>query len=371
MKLRLLTIISFSLLFALTVSAKRKTNTIRPGELWLDDRGQHINAHGGGVMEYKGTYYWFGEHKAENTSAAMVGVTVYSSTDLVNWRYRGVALPVSTEPGNDLEQGCVLERPKVVYCPQTGKFVMWFHLELKGKGYASARYGVAVADKPTGPYTFLRSGRVNPEILPLNVCADDTTQLRESLLGEMKWWTPTWRREVRRGMYALRDLYEGQMARDQTIFVDDDGKAYHIYASEENLTLQIAQLTDDFTAHNGTYIRVAPGGQNEAPTIMKRNGVYWMITSGCTGWAPNAARLFTAKSIWGPWKELPNPCQGPKKHITFGAQGTFILKAKGQYIFMADIWRPNHPIDARYVWLPIDFSSGQPVLQWQDEWTLQ
>ena len=91
------------------------------------------------------------------------------------------------------------------------------------------------------------------------------------------------------------------MSRDMTIFIDDDGKAYHIYSSEENLTLQIAQLTDDYMQHNGCYVRVAAGGQNEAPTIFKQDGTYLMITSGCTGWAPTAARMFKAKNIYGPW----------------------------------------------------------------------
>ena len=56
---------------------------IYPGQLWKDNRGIHINAHGGGVLYYKGTYYWFGEHKADTTSSAMVGVTCYSSKDLI------------------------------------------------------------------------------------------------------------------------------------------------------------------------------------------------------------------------------------------------------------------------------------------------
>lgn len=67
-------------------------------------------------------------------------------------------------------------------------------------------------------------------------------------------------------------------------------------------------------------------GHNEAPAIFKKDGTYWMITSGCTGWAPNAARLFSAPSIWGPWKQHPNPCQGEEvsglsavKALTFAA----------------------------------------------------
>lgn len=349
---------------------------IKPGAVWPDNRGVHINAHGGGVLKSGDTYYWFGEHKADTTSSAMVGVTCYSSKDLENWTYRGVALSVSDQKGSDIERGCILERPKVIYNKKTGKYVMWFHLELKGQGYAAARYGVAVSDKAEGPYTFLRSGRVNPKIWPENTPKPDAEVLTSALNGNPKldWWTPEWMEYVKKGMYTWRDYDGGQMARDQTVYVDDDGKAYHIYSSEENLTLQIAELTDDYTAHTGRYVRVAEGGQNEAPAIMKRNGVYWMITSGCTGWAPNKARMFTATSIWGPWKQLPNPCVGPNADLTFGGQSTYILKIADRpdtYIFMADIWRPEHPSDARYIWLPIEFKAdGTPVVEWKDEWSM-
>ena len=127
-----------------TVSANAQG--IRSGEIWPDEDGNHINAHGGGVMKYGDTYYWFGEHKAEHTSSALVGVTCYASKDLRHWRNCGVALGVTDERGHDIERGCVLERPKVIYNKVTGKFCMWFHLELKGQGYNAARYGVAVAD---------------------------------------------------------------------------------------------------------------------------------------------------------------------------------------------------------------------------------
>ena len=111
-------------------------------------------------------------------------------------------------------------------------------------------------------------------------------------------------------MFVKRDLKDGQMSRDMTLFVDDDGKAYHIYSSEDNLTLQIAELADDYLSHTGKYIRIFPGGHNEAPAIFKKEGTYWMITSGCTGWDPNKARLLTADSMLGEWKQLPNPCVG-------------------------------------------------------------
>ena len=326
---------------------QKKKQTIRSGELWYDDGGRHINAHGGGIMKYGDTYYWFGEHKDDRTSDALVGVMCYASKDLVNWRNCGVALSVSDEKGHDIERGCILERPKVIYNPVTKKFCMWFHLELKGQGYSAARYGVAVADRPEGPYKFLYSSRAN---------------------------AGTWSVEgspMHFDEYLKRDFGTGQMARDMTLFVDDDGKAYHIFSSEENFTLHIAELTADYLHHTGRYTRVAPGGQNEAPAIFKNDGTYWMITSGCTGWAPNEARMFSAPSIWGPWTQHPNPCRGPLAEKTFNGQSMFVLPINDQYIFMADIWRPRHPRDARYIWLPITFEDGKPVVRWRDEWEIE
>ena len=339
---------------------QKKRKAIRSGELWYDTDGRHINAHGGGILKYNDTYYWFGEHKDERTSDAMVGVMCYASKDLVNWRNCGVALSV-TEPapgqsgqrmrrgattGSDIERGCILERPKVIYNPVTKKFCMWFHLELKGQGYNAARYGVAVADRPEGPYKFLYSSRANAGTWPIEGSPMNFDE------------------------YLKRDYGMGQMARDMTLYVDDDGKAYHIFSSEENFTLHIAELTGDYLHHTGRYTRMAPGGQNEAPAIFKHDGTYWMITSGCTGWAPNEARMFSAPTIMGPWTQHPNPCRGPLAEKTFNGQSTYVLKLDdGRHIFMADIWRPNHPIDARYIWLPIEFEDGKPVVRWRDEWT--
>lgn len=139
------------------------------------------------------------------------------------------------------------------------------------------------------------------------------------------WWTPEWRRAVEQGLFAKRDLKSGQMSRDMTLFVDTDGKAYHIYSSEENLTLQIAELTDDYLGHTGRYIRLFPGGHNEAPAVFKKEDTYWMIASGCTGWEPNEARMFSAPSIWGPWKQEGNPCVGKDAGKTFGRAEYFCI----------------------------------------------
>jgi hypothetical protein len=46
---------------------------------------------------------------------------------------------------------------------------MWFHLELKDKGYDAARSGIAVSDNPVGPFIFIKSFRPNAGFWPVNV----------------------------------------------------------------------------------------------------------------------------------------------------------------------------------------------------------
>ena len=98
-----------------------------------------------------------------------------------------------------------------------------------------------------------------------------------------------------------------------------------------------------------------------------------MITSGCTGWAPNEARMFRASSVWGPWEQLPSPFAGEGAEKSFHSQGTYVLKVEGVedgFIFMADRWNPESLQDSRYVWLPIVFGAdGVPVLRWLDSWS--
>lgn len=354
-----------------TNAAGQENSAFYPGKLWFDTSGDIINAHGGGILYHDGTYYWFGEHKGSRSNSAFVGVTCYSSTDLYNWKNESVALPVSDDPNSPIVRGSVIERPKVIYNEKTGKFVMYFHLELKGRGYEAANVGVAVSDHATGPYKFLKNSRVNAGKWPMNM-----TEVQRNLTDKpdaYEWWTPEWRKAIDDGLLTRRDFAGGQMSRDMTLYVDDDKKAYHIYASEENLTLNIAELTDDYLGYTGRYIRVQPGGHNEAPAIFKKDGRYFMITSGCTGWVPNAARLMTADNILGEWTLHPNPCVGEDADLTFHSQSTYILPIPGKkdaFMFMGDRWIPKDPIDGRYIWLPIRFEKGLPVLKWEDRWNL-
>lgn len=350
-----------------------------PGEIWPDNNGVHVNAHGGGVLLHHGVYYWFGEHKVEGGAGnrARVGVSCYSSHDLLDWTDEGIALRVSDDPGSDITRDCVLERPKVIYNASTRQFVMWFHLELRGQGYNAARSGVAVSDAPTGPFRFLESFRPNAAIAPIDAPPELSQPLTEEQTAALS--APdrgaTERFGARHDLTFRRDFVGGQMARDMTLFVDDDGTAYHFYASEENGTLQISRLTDDYLRPAGVYSRNFRGRSHEAPAPFKRDGKYFMFSSDCTGWAPNPARLSVADSVLGPWTELGNPCIGTPEQMatTFESQSTFVLPVADKadaFIFMADRWRPQNAIDGRYVWLPVEWNEGFPQLRWHDKWNL-
>jgi hypothetical protein len=354
-------------------------SSFRPGQLWFDASGVAINAHGGGLLYHGGQYFWFGEHKIEGRAGnrAQVGVHVYTSKDLSNWHDAGIALPVSDDPASEITRGCILERPKVIFNARTQQFVMWFHLEPKDAGYTGARSGIAVADHATGPYRFVGSLRPNAGVWPEKVSdswkrplsdAERTHVAQLELRGGPVPYYP-------KNLLFRRDFDGGQMARDMTLFVDDDATAYHIYASEDNGTLHVSQLDDDYLRPAGRYLRVLPGRFNEAPAMMKHEGRYFLFTSDCTGWAPNPARLLAAESIWGPWEELGNPCLGSGSQITntFESQPTYILPVAGRrsaFIYLGDRWRPENAIDGRYVWLPIEFRHGVPTISWRDEWDL-
>lgn len=300
----------------------------RPGTLWPDTSGVPINAHGAGFLFAKGAYYWYGEFKTagEGGNRANVGISVYSSHDLYRWKNEGIALKVSDDPASDIIQGCVMERPKVLYNEKTRLYVMWFHLELKGKGYSAARAGVATSKSPTGPFTFIRDFRP-----------------------------------------------DGEMSRDMTLFKDDDGKTYLITTSENNQTQHLSQLTDNYLDTTGHYTRVLAHKALEGEAIFKANGHYFYIGSHTTGWAPNPAFAAVADKLTGPWKELGNPCRGPNAELTFGAQSTYVLPVPGRpgsFIFVADQWRPKNAIDGRYVWLPIDITGDTFTISWHDSWDL-
>ena len=372
-----ITAISFLLLFATSiVNCQDKNSSFKPGQIWPDNEGKHINAHGGAILFHDGTYYWFGESRLprQEKDRTQYGVGCYSSTDLLNWKNEGLALKVISDTSGLLQPGCVIERPKVIYNRKTKKFVMWFHHELKGKGYAAALTGVAISDNITGPYKYLRSLRPNAGVWPANFAENN----QKPAEGEatIKRGSDDWRKLIRDGLYVRRDFEGGQMARDMTVFVEKNGTAWHVHSAEENMTLHFSKLSADYLDFTGVYYRVLPGESNEAPAIFFSKGKYYMFSSGTTGWKPNPGRLSVSTKITGEWKPIGNPCRGTEDEnkITFGSQSTNILPVPGKknaFIYMGDRWIPENLADSRHIWLPVEWENGTPVIKWYNSWDLR
>jgi beta-xylosidase len=76
---------------------------------------------------------------------------------------------------------------------------------------------------------------------------------------------------------------------------DDDETAYLIYSSNNNKDTHIARLTSDYTAVQPQHLKMLIGQSREAPAVFKHDGLYFLLTSGCTGWEPNGAEVHWAR----------------------------------------------------------------------------
>lgn len=295
------------------------------GTMWLDTDGNPIQAHGGMIEKFDGIYYWYGENKAGETvlkenglhRVDFIGFSCYSSADCISWKNEGLVLKASDQPGSPLHKSRVGERPKVLYNEKSRKYVMWFHLD--SHDYMTAHTGVAVADRPTGPFQFVR------EMCP--------------------------------------NRFD---SRDMTLFKDTDGKAYLIYSSDWNKTLRIAQLTDDYLDVNGVYSHAFPEQEREAPAIFIKDGLYYMITSGCTGWEPNNALFGISHNIFSGWKLIGDPCTGENARQTYFGQSTYVFEKDGRHYLMLDHWNPSNLKESGYSILPVQADNGQLTVSFQE-----
>jgi glycosyl hydrolase family 43 len=299
-------------------TAAAPVTTINPGAVWLDDRGKHVQAHGGGIIKVADTWYWFGEDRSADNDGSLRYVSCYSSMDLTHWKFRNQVLKQS-DPEN-LGRGWVLERPKVFFNPKTKQFVMYMHLD--DRSYRLARVAVATCDTVDGDYKYLKSFR------PLD--------------------------------HESRDI--GQ-------FIDDDGTPYLIF-EDRPFGFRIATLSDDYLSVDKQICLIPM--HMEGGAVVHYDGLYYAIGSALTSWHANPNKYATAKSLAGPWSEFKDIA--PPGKNTYGSQSTMMLKVTGSkttsVIFMGDIWRPQEQWSSRYLWMPMEIGDGKLALPEPKPWTI-
>ena len=294
--------------------------TIKNGDFWQDTAGNRIEAHGAGLIRVADTWYWIGEDKSGN-SGGFKAVNCYASKDLSHWEFRRAIITKQTS--TDLAASDrIIERPKVIYNEASKKYVMWLHWE--GASYATAEAGVFSSDTVDGNYTQVRHFRPND-----------------------------------------------RMSRDDTLFKDDDGKAYFLSASNENKDLSLYDLSDDYTNMKSQISTLWPGSYREAPAIMKTKGHYFIVNSTATNWDPNQQKFSTATSMQGPWSALANVGDA----TGFDTQTAFIIPVQGTktttYIYAGDRWQDPDLKSSKYIWLPLKLSGDTKlVMDYYESWQL-
>lgn len=309
---------------------------------WYDTYGNEINVSDGGIIFVDGVYHWYGMQLRDlpmqfgggGGQVTTTGVAMYASTDLKTWQYEGIILPCSTDPSHPLYGPMRFERPKIIRNPKTGQFVLWCHYVAypgdHGKTPGTAEAGLAVCDTVNGQY-------------------------------EWKGFT--------------RPIDDAGLVRDNTLYQDHDGSAYYIYDRQvgSDRCQYVVKLSDDYLSFTNEYCRIDAAFWREAAAVVYHDGYYFMITSDLTYWAFNQAKYFRARSLFGPWEDMGDPCIDDFDHQTFHSQTTYIFRVEGtdQFIHMAERHNTESFLHCSYIWLPIQFHEDHTLsLSYHKEWTL-
>jgi len=297
----------FSLLISLifTANALAQWTTIQNGKLWLDTEGRPVQAHAPGFVKMGDVWYMVGEDRSNPWNP---DVNLYSSRDLVHWQFEkkiienGVTTP---QLGNTR----MIERPKLMYNPQTQKFVVWCHYE--SKDYSASEAACFECDSVNGSYRFIWGGR------PMGI-----------------------------------------KSRDCNVFQDTDGTAYFISTTVENQHLGLFQLSADY--HEAVrHTELFTGQRREAPAIVRVGDTYFMFNSACSGWDPNPCKMSYTTDLtqgWIPLRQVGNS-------LAYDTQAAAILEIRGTkrttYLYVGDRWQDPGLPESKTIIFPIEFDGHE------------
>lgn len=199
--------------------------------------------------------------------------TCWSSDNLVDWKNEGVIL--------DLPKDLTWAKERAwapAIAKKNNKYYFYYS--------ADVNIGVAVSNKPTGPFK-------DPIGKPL----------------------------IKRG--ALR----GQMI-DPMVFVDDDGSAYMYWGQGQ---CHAVKLNDDMmSCDTSKIINFKPQGYNEGPFVIKRKGVYYLMWSEYDTRDPRYSIAYaTSNSPLGPFTKVVNQPVLKGKGVVKGAGHHSVVNVPG------------------------------------------
>lgn len=305
------------------VTVKCSDNTITNDRFYKDTDGNLICSQGGSIYKFNDKYYWYGckyaeaqiyaenPEKGKAGNAAFEAFTCYSSTDLVNWKFEGYSMTRETK---GMQEAGWIGRMGVAYNANTKKYVLISQ-------YAPGMM-FATSDKPEGPYKF------------------------EHVVSGV-------------------DYFVNGTTGDQTVFQDDDGRAYVVCSSANGREyMYVAPLREsdflDIDADNVKEIYHDAEGQYidengelalkdkkgiEGNCMFKYNGNYYFTGSDLYGW--NSSRVYVLQSdkILGEYNAdtvLPYIMNGAEGSYAHNSQAGFYVTIHGSeqdlVVYCGDRW---------------------------------
>ncbi|MEO7215437.1 family 43 glycosylhydrolase [Mucilaginibacter sp.] len=279
------------LLFAGNLSAQKKmiTNPIFKG-YYADPT----------VVKHKGVYYIYATIDPWGGSELGVLETV----DFKKFTKRHINWPTKAACTSPTSGSSMVWAPAVRKAPN-GKFYMYVAV--------GSEVWVGVADRPLGPW---KNARKNG------------------------------------GPLVAKDDFPNVHNIDADCFIDDDGQAYLYWGSGFNWInghCMAVKLKPDMVTFDGTPREVTPPNYFEAPHMIKRNGLYYlMYSNGKAIDGTYQVRYSTSKTPMGPWIEGKNDpiLSTTKDSTTLGPGHHTVFKQNGQYYIL---YHRIHPQKKEYV----------------------
>ena len=263
------------------VSAQQKTNPVEAGNPIIKNKYTADPAafvHGDSVYLYTG----HDEGLPGKDGYIMHEWLCFSSADMINWQEHPVPLNVKEFKWakDDAWASQVIER--------NGKFY-WYvateHATVKGKAI-----GVAVADKPTGPFK---------DVLGKALVTNEMTSPDSKMMWD--------------------DI-------DPSVIIDDNGQAYLFWG---NRKCYYVKLKKNMTEIEGDIKTIELPGFTEAPWVHQRNGWYYLSYAYQF---PEKIAYAMSRSINGPWefKGILNELAG---NSNTNHQSIIDFKGKSYFIY--------------------------------------
>ncbi len=240
------------------------------------------------IIKYNDAFYIYATK--DPWGGKELGVLV--TKDFINWKIKHINWPTKKACTSSTSKTSMVWAPSVVRA-KNGKFYMYVSV--------GSEIWVGVSEAPLGPWK--------------NAEADNSPLIRSN-------------------------MFPGYHMIDAECFIDDDGQAYLYWGSGLNWVngrCFAVKLKSDMITFDGQPKDITPPHYFEAPYMLKRNGVYYLMYSN--GKAIDASyniRYSLGNSPFGPWKEGRNSpiLSTSKDSSTYGPGHNTILKENGQYYIL-------------------------------------